>query len=102
MMLLVLLLQGEQKCPPTLSFRAKGGPGGEKIWDDESLYSSIKSLKIFCGHCIDAIQIQYADKNGNLVWSSKHGGNGGTKITEVRLRLAKHREFQNHNERTNS
>lgn len=61
----------------TLSFKAQGGVGG-RSWDDGSVYSTVKAIKIFYGgECIDAIQIRYVDNHGNPTWLGKHGGNEG-------------------------
>jgi hypothetical protein len=57
-----------------------GGSGGYS-WDD-GVYSTIRQLVIVHGEGIDSIQIEY-DKEGDSVWSLKHGGSGGHKIDKV-------------------
>ncbi|GAU27699.1 hypothetical protein TSUD_126450 [Trifolium subterraneum] len=59
-----------------------GGSGGYS-WDD-GVYSSIRQLVIVHGEGIDSIQIEY-DKDGDSVWSLKHGGSGGHKIEKIKL-----------------
>ncbi|KAK2386738.1 Mannose-binding lectin superfamily protein [Trifolium repens] len=59
-----------------------GGSGGYS-WDD-GVYSTIRQLVIVHGEGIDSIQIEY-DKEGDSVWSLKHGGSGGHKIDKIKL-----------------
>ncbi|KAL9673938.1 hypothetical protein QQ045_030202 [Rhodiola kirilowii] len=59
-----------------------GGQNGA-VWND-GLYSGIRQLIIIHGVGIDSIQIEY-DMNGSSVWSTKHGGNGGTKTDKVKF-----------------
>ena len=57
-----------------------GGDGG-KQWDD-GVFSGIKQIFITKVEAICSIQIEY-DRNGQSVWSVKHGGNGGTATHRV-------------------
>nr|TKS03329.1 jacalin-related lectin 3-like isoform X2 [Populus alba] len=59
-----------------------GGDGG-KQWDD-GVFSGIKQIFITKVEAICSIQIEY-DRNGQSVWSVKHGGNGGTATHRVKL-----------------
>ncbi|GLT41112.1 hypothetical protein SLA2020_152010 [Shorea laevis] len=59
-----------------------GGDGG-KSWDD-GVFSGIKQIFVTKAEAICSIQIEY-DRNGQSVWSVKHGGHGGT--TTHRLKL---------------
>ncbi|KAJ6998693.1 hypothetical protein NC653_014763 [Populus alba x Populus x berolinensis] len=59
-----------------------GGHGG-KQWDD-GVFSGIKQIFITKVEAICSIQIEY-DRNGQSVWSVKHGGNGGTATHRVKL-----------------
>lgn len=52
-----------------------GGQGG-KPWDD-GVYSGIKQIFVTRGNdAISSLQVEY-DRNGQSVWSVKHGGNNG-------------------------
>ncbi|XP_059652242.1 jacalin-related lectin 3-like [Cornus florida] len=56
-----------------------GGYGGDQ-WDD-GIYTSVRQFIIYAGVVVDSIQIEY-DKNGESVWSHKHGeSTGGNKQT---------------------
>ena len=58
-----------------------GGDGG-RPWDD-GVYSGIKQIYLTRStEAICSIQIEY-DRNGQSVWSIKHGGNGGTTTHRV-------------------
>lgn len=59
-----------------------GGEGG-RPWDD-GVYSGIKQIFITKSEAICSIQIEY-DRNGQSVWSVKHGGHGGTTTHRVKL-----------------
>lgn len=59
-----------------------GGDGG-KSWDD-GVFSGIKQIFVTKTEAICSIQIEY-DRNGQSVWSVKHGGNGGTTTHRVKL-----------------
>ncbi|KAJ6336223.1 hypothetical protein OIU78_012755 [Salix suchowensis] len=59
-----------------------GGDGG-RPWDD-GVFSGIKQIFITRAEAICSIQIEY-DRNGQSVWSIKHGGNGGTATHRVKL-----------------
>ncbi|XWS14527.1 hypothetical protein CRYUN_Cryun35bG0017500 [Craigia yunnanensis] len=59
-----------------------GGEGGRQ-WDD-GVYSGIKQIFITKSEAICSIQIEY-DRNGQSVWSAKHGGHGGTTTHRVKL-----------------
>lgn len=72
-----------------------GGTGGDSFnsyWDGPYIYPSypynrkISAIIVRAGSLIDAIQLQYADRNGNTYLSPKWGGNGGK---ENRVYLAK-------------
>lgn len=58
-----------------------GGDGG-RPWDD-GVFSGIKQIYLTRGpEAIHSIQIEY-DRNGQSVWSTKHGGNGGNTMHRV-------------------
>ncbi|XP_065880957.1 jacalin-related lectin 3-like isoform X1 [Euphorbia lathyris] len=59
-----------------------GGDGG-RPWDD-GVFSGIKQIFITRAEAICSIQIEY-DRNGQSVWSVKHGGHGGTATNRVKL-----------------
>lgn len=59
-----------------------GGDGG-RAWDD-GVYSGIKQIFITKSEAICSIQIEY-DRNGQSVWSPRHGGHGGTTTHRVKL-----------------
>ncbi|OMO75253.1 Mannose-binding lectin [Corchorus olitorius] len=60
-----------------------GGDGG-RPWDD-GVYSGIKQIFITKSpEAICSIQIEY-DRNGQSVWSVKHGGHGGTTTHRIKL-----------------
>ncbi|XP_061968848.1 uncharacterized protein LOC133692143 isoform X2 [Populus nigra] len=59
-----------------------GGDGG-RPWDD-GVFSGIKQIFITRAEAMCSIQIEY-DRNGQSVWSVKHGGNGGTATHRVKL-----------------
>ncbi|KAG8654618.1 jacalin-related lectin 3 isoform X2 [Manihot esculenta] len=59
-----------------------GGDGG-KPWDD-GVFSGIKQIFLTRAEAICSIQIEY-DRNGQSVWSVKHGGHGGTATNRVKL-----------------
>ncbi|KAF8022779.1 hypothetical protein BT93_F0327 [Corymbia citriodora subsp. variegata] len=62
------------------------GPwGGEfgRPWDD-GVFSGIRQIILTRNEAICSIQIEY-DRNGQSVWSVKHGGNGG--LTPHRIKL---------------
>lgn len=59
-----------------------GGDGG-KSWDD-GVFTGIKQVFLTRSEVICSIQIEY-DRNGQSVWSVKHGGNTGTKTHRIKL-----------------
>ncbi|KAK3231688.1 hypothetical protein Dsin_003569 [Dipteronia sinensis] len=60
-----------------------GGDGG-KAWDD-GVYSGIKQIFVTRTEAaVCSIQMEY-DRNGQSVWSIKHGGNGGTFTHRLKL-----------------
>ncbi|KAB1203777.1 Agglutinin [Morella rubra] len=60
-----------------------GGDGG-RPWDD-GVFTGIKQIYLTrAAEAICSIQIEY-DRNGQAVWSIKHGGNGGTATHRVKL-----------------
>jgi hypothetical protein len=65
-----------------------GGDGG-RPWDD-GVFSGIKQIYVTrVAEAICSIQIEY-DRNGQAVWSIKHGGNGGTDTHRVLLIIKYH------------
>lgn len=58
-----------------------GGQGGNP-WDD-GVYSGVRQIIVGFGAAIDSIRIEYI-RNGQSVWSARHGGAGG-KIETIRL-----------------
>ncbi|GLT92059.1 hypothetical protein SLE2022_099180 [Rubroshorea leprosula] len=59
-----------------------GGDGG-KSWDD-GVFSGIKQIFVTKAEAICSIQIEY-DRNGQSLWSVKHGGHSGTTTHRVKL-----------------
>ncbi|KAH7524141.1 hypothetical protein FEM48_Zijuj06G0087700 [Ziziphus jujuba var. spinosa] len=60
-----------------------GGDGG-RPWDD-GVFTGIKQIYLTRGpEAIHSIQIEY-DRNGQSVWSVKHGGSGGNIMHRVKL-----------------
>ncbi|XP_010498396.1 PREDICTED: pentatricopeptide repeat-containing protein At1g19720-like isoform X2 [Camelina sativa] len=60
-----------------------GGDGGQS-WDD-GVYSGIKQIFVTRGNdAISSIQVEY-DRNGQSVWSTKHGGNNGVATHRIKL-----------------
>lgn len=59
-----------------------GGEGG-KPWDD-GVFTGIKQIIITITDAICCIEIEY-DRNGQSVWSVKHGGTGGQTANRVKL-----------------
>ncbi|KAL3505336.1 hypothetical protein ACH5RR_035177 [Cinchona calisaya] len=59
-----------------------GGDGG-KPWDD-GVFTGIKQIILTKTEYICSIEIEY-DRNGQSVWSVKHGGNGGQTANRVKL-----------------
>lgn len=59
-----------------------GGQGGNP-WDD-GVYSGIRQISIAYGDAVDSITFQY-DRNGNSIWSARHGGLGGTKKQTIQF-----------------
>lgn len=58
-----------------------GGDGG-RPWDD-GVFSGIKQIYITRGQAITSMQIEY-DRNGQSVWSTKHGAGSGEATHKVR------------------
>ncbi|KDP46660.1 hypothetical protein JCGZ_10969 [Jatropha curcas] len=61
---------------PSKSFGPFGGRDGDQ-WDD-GFYTTIRQLVISSGSIVNSICIEY-DKNGQSIWSSKHGQSVGDK-----------------------
>ncbi|XP_010533571.1 PREDICTED: jacalin-related lectin 3 isoform X2 [Tarenaya hassleriana] len=62
-----------------------GGEGG-KPWDD-GVFSGIKQIFVTRGEtAITSIQVEY-DRNGQSVWSVKHGGNNNGGVATHRIKL---------------
>ncbi|CAI9777858.1 unnamed protein product [Fraxinus pennsylvanica] len=59
-----------------------GGDGG-KPWDD-GVFCGIKQIVLTKTEAIICIEIEY-DRNGQSVWSIKHGGNGGQESNQIKL-----------------
>ncbi|KAI8549593.1 hypothetical protein RHMOL_Rhmol06G0037200 [Rhododendron molle] len=59
-----------------------GGDGG-RPWDD-GVFSGIKQIYLTRKEAICSIQIEY-DRNGQSVWSIKHGGDGGGTPIVIKL-----------------
>ena len=60
-----------------------GGDGG-RAWDD-GVFSGISQIHLTReAEGICSVQIEY-DRNGQFIWSAKHGGNGGTSPHRVRM-----------------
>ncbi|XVF29547.1 hypothetical protein REPUB_Repub15cG0130700 [Reevesia pubescens] len=61
-----------------------GGNGGA-AWDDGT-YHGVREITLVYDLCIDSIRVIY-DKNGKPVTAEKHGGMGGNKIVEIKLKF---------------
>ncbi|CAB4268405.1 unnamed protein product [Prunus armeniaca] len=73
--------KGEEKHP--MWTRAMGGDGG-RAWDD-GVFSGIRQIHLTrAAEGICSVQIEY-DRNGQFIWSAKHGGNGGTAPHRIKL-----------------
>nr|WRQ20294.1 jacalin-related lectin 4-like [Citrullus colocynthis] len=72
--------------PEKFSLGEYGGEGGDP-WDES--FRIVKQLVINHGQWIDSIQMEYEDQNGELVWSKRHGGNGGSQ-SEIALESDEH------------
>ncbi|PIN21691.1 hypothetical protein CDL12_05607 [Handroanthus impetiginosus] len=59
-----------------------GGDGG-KPWDD-GVFTGIKQIILTITDAVCSIEIEY-DRNGQSVWSVKHGGGGGQTANRVKL-----------------
>ncbi|XP_044474537.1 jacalin-related lectin 3-like isoform X1 [Mangifera indica] len=59
-----------------------GGDGG-RPWDD-GVFSGIKQIFVTRAEAIQSIQIEY-DRNGQSLWSIKHGGSGGAFTHRIKL-----------------
>lgn len=59
-----------------------GGQGGNP-WDD-GVYSGIRQIAIAYGDAVDSITFQY-DRNGNSIWSIRHGGLGGARKETIKF-----------------
>lgn len=60
-----------------------GGDGG-RAWDD-GVFSGIRQIHLTrAAEGICSVQIEY-DRNGQFIWSAKHGGNGGTAPHRIKL-----------------
>lgn len=59
-----------------------GGDGG-KPWDD-GVYTGIKQIVLTMSDAITCIEVEY-DRNGQSVWSVKHGGSGGRIANRVTI-----------------
>nr|XP_023900095.1 agglutinin-like [Quercus suber]POE51083.1 agglutinin [Quercus suber] len=65
-----------------------GGQGGME-WDD-GVFPAIRELHLNVGDSvIHAICVLYQSRDGNPVWSQKHGGAGGDKINPIKLEVSK-------------
>ncbi|KDP31690.1 hypothetical protein JCGZ_15015 [Jatropha curcas] len=67
---------------PSKSFGPFGGRDGDQ-WDD-GFYTTIRQLVISSGSIVNSICIEY-DKNGQSIWSSKHGRSVGDKTYTIKL-----------------
>ncbi|XP_022894534.1 jacalin-related lectin 3 [Olea europaea var. sylvestris] len=76
------VVQRLPKDPATYGPGPWGGDGG-KPWDD-GVFSGIKQIILTRTEAISCIEIEY-DRNGQSVWSVKHGGNGGQISNQVKL-----------------
>ncbi|XP_021294742.1 jacalin-related lectin 19 [Herrania umbratica] len=61
-----------------------GGTGGA-AWDDGT-YHGVREITLVYDRCIDSIRVIY-DKNGKPVTAEKHGGVGGNKTVEIKLKF---------------
>lgn len=59
-----------------------GGEGG-RPWDD-GVFSGIKQIIIMRSEVIHSIQVEY-DRNGQSVWSMRHGGSGGQTTNRIKF-----------------
>ncbi|RRT85273.1 hypothetical protein BHE74_00003842, partial [Ensete ventricosum] len=66
----------------TLKVGPWGGHGGSP-WDD-GIHTGVREITLVYDRCIDSIQVEY-DKNGKPFLAEKHGGNGGSMTTKIKL-----------------
>ncbi|XP_058110546.1 jacalin-related lectin 3-like isoform X2 [Magnolia sinica] len=59
-----------------------GGDGG-RPWDD-GVFSGVKQIFLTRGEAMTSIQIEY-DRNGQSIWSTKHGAGGGEATHRIRF-----------------
>ncbi|KAI3989187.1 hypothetical protein MKX01_033223 [Papaver californicum] len=59
-----------------------GGDGGQP-WDD-GVFTGIKQIFLTKGEAICSLQIEY-DRNGQSVWSTRHGGSGGDTTNRIKF-----------------
>ncbi|KAF9614607.1 hypothetical protein IFM89_019584 [Coptis chinensis] len=61
-----------------------GGPGGGG-WDD-GVFSTIKQIQVVRGiRMILSIQTEYCAKNGDSIWSERHGYTGADTVDTIQL-----------------
>ncbi|CAL9044240.1 jacalin-related lectin 19-like [Musa acuminata AAA Group] len=66
----------------TLKVGPWGGHGGS-TWDD-GINTGVREITLVYDQCIDSIRVEY-DKNGKPFLAEKHGGNGGSTTTKIKL-----------------
>ncbi|XP_077219963.1 jacalin-related lectin 3-like [Tasmannia lanceolata] len=59
-----------------------GGNGG-RPWDD-GVFNGVKQIFLTRGEAMTSIQIEY-DRNGQSVWSTRHGGGGGDNTHKIKF-----------------
>ncbi|KAK6115796.1 hypothetical protein DH2020_008065 [Rehmannia glutinosa] len=78
----IYVVQRMVKNPAPYGTGPWGGEGG-KPWDD-GVFTGIKQIILTKTDAICCIEIEY-DRNGQSVWSVKHGGSGGQTANRVKL-----------------
>lgn len=72
------------------SYGINGGDGGGSFKDSPpSPNYRLYTVNVWSGEYIDAIQLIWIDKDGNITTGQKHGGNGGG-LTSITLRDGEH------------
>ncbi|XP_071728528.1 jacalin-related lectin 19-like [Rutidosis leptorrhynchoides] len=61
-----------------------GGNGGN-YWED-GVHSGVREINLVYSSCIDSIRVTY-DDNGKPFQAEKHGGVGGTKSAQIKLKF---------------
>ncbi|KAJ9568402.1 hypothetical protein OSB04_004368 [Centaurea solstitialis] len=76
---------GDDGVEKTIRLGPWGGNGGN-YWDDGAHSGGVREITIVYGSCIDSIRVTY-DEYGKPFSAEKHGGVGGSKSAQIKLRF---------------